>query len=314
MQGIGMATPKQHREDNKNKRKKRTPPSRDTKVNRKRKESGDSSHAQSTKGKGADPEWQEVRNRKSHKQQSMPMLPNALDIQPKEQMSYAEILSRTKKDSSLEEIGKSVNEIRRTAAGDFTLILDKVNPEKTAQFCTTIKGVLRQDVAVKSRVQETNIEIKDLDKETTKEEVCKALIELIGVDGWITLESIRSIRKAYGDTQTAVVRLAAETAKKVVDAGKIRIGWVICHVREQIQPIKCHKCWQYGHMLRNCKSEIDRTRNCVKCGATGHKINKCKREAHCVLCEKKGSKACGHIAGSGRCPVYTLALQALIQK
>lgn len=211
-------------------------------------------------------------------------------------------------DTALEEVDKSVHRIRRTAAGDLIFILDKISCEKTAQLHSKIERALGQEATVQSRTQEINIEIRDIDEAATKEEMSEAFTEQFCTNDKITLASIRSIRKAFRDTQTTVVRLAGNIAKKTIDARKVTIRWVVCRVREQATPIKCYKCWQYDHTRRNCKSDTDRSGSCVKCGVTGHKMKVCEGEAHCVLCKENSNNGSGLVAGSSGCPVFTLAL------
>lgn len=86
-------------------------------------------------------------------------------------MSYAEILSKVKKDDTLKEIGQSISKIRRTMAGDIILLLDQTSQGKTTQFCTAIESALGNEAAIKSKTQQTSVEIKDLDEVTMKEEV-----------------------------------------------------------------------------------------------------------------------------------------------
>lgn len=127
--------------------------------------------------------------------------------------------------------------------------------------------------------------IRDLDDITTKEEICERLAEELGVDEESLNYPIKSLRDSYVGTQMEVVRLTSDLAEKIVEAGKIRIGWVVWRVREQLKPTKCFKCWQYGHLTLNCKESVDRSNLCMKCGKTGHRVGESQVEADCILCE-----------------------------
>lgn len=263
-----------------------------------------------------DSEWQESRKRKYRRLRPKPALPNALVVKKQGVMSYAQILSRMKQDPGLVELGSSVNKIRKTAAGDLILTLNRVNAEQTSQFRSRMEEVLGQEATVKSRVHELEFEIRDLDEGVTREDIRVALSQRVGdVSEMVTIDSIKSLRLAYGDTQTAVVRLPADIARKAMEVNTIRVGWVVCRIRERVRPTRCFKCWLYGHLARDCKGNADRSNHCIKCGQIGHKANACPNNASCLLClERDVSSNSGHVAGSSKCPAYIQALQAMKQR
>lgn len=276
-------------------------------------------------GERSEQEWQTARKKKrSHKisqkqprkkpqkPREQPTLPNALVIHKKGDLSYAEILSRIKKDPALKDAGECVQKVRRTNAGDLLIVLNKESSAKAPELRNQFEGVLGESATVQSKVQEVDLVIKDLEEDATKEEISVALQRALGPDYPATEHSLKSLRKAYGETQTAVVRLMVPAARKLLDTGTIRVGWCNCRIREVMRPLKCFKCWKFGHLARNCKSSADRAKDCIKCGNTGHKVAECTASAKCVICAEAGDGApTAHIAGSSRCPAYTRALQAL---
>lgn len=78
---------------------------------------------------------------------------------------------------------------------------------------------------------------------------------------------------------------------------------VRCRVERRVRVDKCHRCWAFDHLARECMGP-DRRNLCLKCGKSGHKREGCKAEEECPLCEKKG-----HRAGSGRCGAFKRALE-----
>ena len=73
---------------------------------------------------------------------------------------------------------------------------------------------------VKSLSHRVIIVCKDIDEVTTKEDIKKTMTDHFGVRE----ATVVSLRKAYGGTQTALISLPAEGAKKLVTAGKVKIG------------------------------------------------------------------------------------------
>lgn len=317
----GEVTPKNATGDStpKSKRKKGSPPSTAIVPMEKRIKDSNSKKSMRTEEletRDTESQFQKVRPYRRRKKRKKPATrPDALIIRKKGDRSYAEILSQVKQDPGLNDLGNRVEKIRKTAKGELLIVFSGNNAEQTAQFKTSIKEKLGDDADVETRIHERDILIKDLDETATKEDVIQALSREVDGAKALTTDAVIAMRQAFGDTQTAVVRLPADTATKAIDVGKIRIGWVICRIREKIRPLKCVKCWNYGHLKRYCKSDIDRSDLCIKCGGEGHKADKCSKDASCLLCLERGDGADSkHVAGSGRCPVYVRALQVLKSK
>lgn len=255
------------------------------------------------------------KSRKTRKLKKRPALPSALLIQKTGSLSYAEILSKIKADDELRNYGEAVTKIRRTKAGEMILILDKANEEKATKLCEAFKGALGGEALIKRKVKHSLLEIKDLDEIATKEEVKVAIQKFLGQELEVGLDNVKSIRKGYGGTQTAVVSLPTAASDKLSRAGQLRVGWVVCRVREIIRPLKCFRCWQYGHLSKDCRSETDRSRCCRKCGNEGHKADDCQSEPHCLLCRGNGKEVdLKHSAGSNKCAVYKRAYQDALRK
>ena len=83
------------------------------------------------------------------------------------------------------------------------------------------------------KTQEVDVEIRDIQETTTTDEVKETLKKVIDNDLVVAVNAVKSLRRAYGETQIALVRLPAEVAWKVIgERGKIRIGLVNCSIRE----------------------------------------------------------------------------------
>jgi len=214
----------------------------------------------------------------------------------------------------LKDVGTSVQRVRANA-GHLLIVLTKESSARTSELHKAVQDALKEQAEVRSRVQELDIEIKDMDEVTTKEEVVEVLQRELGANSGVTLAAIRSLRSSYGKTKTAVVKLLVPAAKKFLELRSIRVGWTYCRVRESVRPLKCFRCWNFGHLFRNCKSEEDRSRCCIRCGEKGHKVATCNNDTRCVLCEAKDDKeAANHIAGSSKCPTYARALQTTAKR
>ena len=138
--------------------------------------------------------------------------------------------------------------IRRTKDRSLLIVLTKESSGKATDLHQAMQTSLGENANVSIKARELDVEVKDLDEITTKEEIVEALQRLLGADSGITLISIKSLRPAYYGTQTAVVGLLAPVAKKFLGRRNIRIGWTYCRIRELIKPLKCIRCWDFGHL------------------------------------------------------------------
>src|SRR5450759_2667625 len=98
------------------------------------------------------------------------------------------------------------------------------------------------------------------------------------------------LRKAYGGTQTAAIRLSTEAANKLLEIGKVKVGWSLCSLkatpRVTKQKERCFKCMGFGHQARDCKGP-DRSDLCRKCGEKGHIARDCMKLLRCMLCKNE---------------------------
>lgn len=117
------------------------------------------------------------------------------------------------------------------------LIRNKGTEGKIQKVCENIDLILDDDAEVNGKVPEKSIEIKDLEKVTTKE-------ELTGVN--LKLADIESLENAYGGTQTPTIRVSFDTTRKIAVKGNILVIFVVWG------PLNCFKCWQFGHIASSC--------------------------------------------------------------
>lgn len=86
---------------------------------------------------------------------------------------------------------------------------------------------------------------------------------------------------------------------------KLRIGWDICRVYEELDVNRCYNCSQFNHLAKDCRSKIA----CPKCSGS-HLVAQCKSTVEeCPNCKKACEKLRirldkSHTAWDSSCPVY----------
>lgn len=265
-----------------------------------------------------DSDWIKVKKKerkKNKKKKTKPKRPkpDAIIVAAKGELSYAEILRQVKADPKMRDLSDAVSKIRRTQKGELLFQLKEAG-EKTDKMKTTIEEVLGEQATAHSLKQRLVVEIKDIDEVTSKEEIYAEIKSQCKVE--LQPTDIQSLRKGYGGTQTAKVYASAEIANTLLEIGKIKIGWVVCRIREQKTAplIKCFRCLEFGHLAKHCKSEHDRSKRCRRCGTEGHLAKECTKDPKCMFCNGEGSVDAGHIAGGSKCPLFRKALTSLNNK
>nr|AMS38370.1 hypothetical protein [Bactrocera tryoni] len=233
--------------------------------------------------------------------------PDAIIIARTGNMSYSDMLRAVKKEDALKELGENVSRIRKTAKGEILLEMKKAQMKNTGAYEKEICKVLGDQAQIRALTHEVSVEIRDLDEITTKEDIAVAIRSQIKELNSFDENAIKTMRQAYAGTQTAVISLPAADSKRLLDAHKIKIGWVVCRIREKPNLRKCFRCLEYGHLARACTSEDDRSKCCAKCGEKGHFAKECDKSPSCAACKSSGKKETGHRIGSWKCPLYQAA-------
>ncbi|EDW35118.1 GL15643 [Drosophila persimilis] len=137
--------------------------------------------------------------------------PDAIVITTKGEKTYAEILRMVRTDETLRGLGDAVVRIRRTQKGELLLQLN-MSGEETETFKSLVANTLKEHAEVRSLSHRVTVECKDLDEIPTTEDICEALRSQVEL-AELSADDIQ-LRKAYGGTQTATIRLPAESAQK----------------------------------------------------------------------------------------------------
>ncbi|XP_055632874.1 uncharacterized protein LOC129773300 [Toxorhynchites rutilus septentrionalis] len=230
--------------------------------------------------------------------------PEALIVSAAGMATYAEILRKVKEDPSLQNLGENVARIRRTQNGEMLFELKKNPTIKSSTYRELVEKSLGETAKVRALSQEIAIECRNLDEITTDDELREALNEQFELsDVSLTIR----LRKAFGGTQTAVIKLPRIAARKLLETGKIKVGWTVCPLRAIQQMMRCFKCMDFGHQSRNCNGP-DRSDSCLRCGNKGHLAKMCTKPPRCMLCTTEVDN--DHVTGGSRCPFFKRALAA----
>lgn len=228
----------------------------------------------------------------------------AVLVKPGKDSTYSDIVRKIRTTVDPTKSHVQVTTVRRTKDG-LCLIKMQSNTDERDVFRRVLQDAVGDAGSVKAMTSQVQVEIMDLDCVVTQDDVTQALRQATGRDADFRVHIFGPNR---AEQYMAVCDLESHEAEKLLDRGRIGIGWVRCRVRKRLTVTKCHKCQGYGHTKANCTGK-DRTKSCRRCGETGHYATDCKNRPACPLCAEAGHGDAAHLAGTGRCAVFRAALE-----
>ncbi|KAL7726492.1 hypothetical protein ACLKA6_001114 [Drosophila palustris] len=202
-----------------------------------------------------------------------------------------------------------VSGIRRTAAGEIPLRMNKASDESTGRLQKAIQDAIVEQAEVKAMADKVTVEIRDIAKWTTSDEVLEAVFQAIDCD--LSSEAVPKLRPAYQGTQTATLILPKNIADHILNLGKLRIGWAVCRMRAKLEARRCFNCLNFGHIAARCRSKFDASKLCLNCGGQNHAAKDCSSEAACIICKRSGENNTAHSTLIKLCPRYLEAIRKL---
>ncbi|CAK9814860.1 Uncharacterized 50 kDa protein in type I retrotransposable element R1DM [Anthophora quadrimaculata] len=177
-----------------------------------------------------------------------------------------------------------------------------------AQSCLNCKNVLGNKATMVPLEPRATLEIKDPDGLTEKVEVEAALhkaLPALGDNFWAGLT-----RKNTRGLRIAIVEMNEPLVLRLIDVGRLRIGWVSCRIKRRNSVERCFRCLGFDHSATSCRGS-DNTDKCFHCGQTGHKKQDCRNQESYVIFTARGvgENDLKHALGSGGCRSFREALK-----
>jgi len=122
---------------------------------------------------------------------------------------------------------------------------------------TAIVEVLGEEAEVEYKMSFATVEIKDLESETSDDEVRNAVVKASG-----TAPSRIKLLPSWGGNKMAVVRIRQRNATKLIKAGRLIVGLVRCRVKLRQTTVRCYRCHGFGHFKSACRGK-DRSDLCM---------------------------------------------------
>ncbi|XP_059062985.1 uncharacterized protein LOC131855702 [Achroia grisella] len=165
-----------------------------------------------------------------------------------------------------------------------------------------IEEVLPEDAVRVSRpVKSAELRIGDLDDTVLVADVVVAVMR----DGGCLESSVKTgeIRRNSQGTGSIWVRCPVTAARKLVEAGRLRVGWVMARVQSlDPRPQRCYRCLLTGHVGVRCTAVEDSSGICFRCCEPGHKAARCAAPSpKCRYCAAAGRKSDHRVGVTKEC-------------
>lgn len=218
-----------------------------------------------------------------------------------EGLTRAEIMMEARSKVRLEDLG--ITHVRPKIAATGAVILE-VPGENSAERADLLAERLRtalvdKEVRISRPVKLAELRVGGFDESVNGEELATAMASA----GGCAAADVRvgSIRRGPTGLGSVWIKCPATAAKKVMDTGRIMVGWVAARVEVlSPRPLQCYRCLEKGHTRARCTAPVDRGDRCYRCGLAGHTASKCDAKPECPLCKDLGRSA-GHRLGSAAC-------------
>lgn len=215
--------------------------------------------------------------------------------------NFGSVLTDAKSKMCLEDLGISGLRLRKAQTGAYILEIPGTSSgEKADALARKLAEVTDPAIVRVTRPTKcAELRISGLDESIRPSEVVAAVARV----GGCPEANVRPGEMAYGRSGLGTVwlRCPVLAAKKVVEAGRLLVGWVSAQVTLlEARPLRCFRCLEVGHVKARCKAAVDRGSLCYRCGGADHVAKACTAAPHCVLCAEAGIPA-NHRMGSKAC-------------
>ncbi|XP_059047203.1 uncharacterized protein LOC131842652 [Achroia grisella] len=217
-------------------------------------------------------------------------------------VTYRSVLTEAKAKISLAQLGITDLRFRVGRTGSRILEIPGTHTGEAADaLAAKIEEVLPEDVRVSRPVKSAELRIGDLDDSVMVADVVVAVMR----EGGCPESSVKTgeIRRNTQGTGSVWVRCPVAAAKKLAEAGRLKIGWVMARVQSlDPRPQRCYRCLLTGHVGVRCTAAEDSSGICFRCSEPGHKAARCAAPSpKCRYCAAAGRKSDHRVGVTNLC-------------
>lgn len=198
------------------------------------------------------------------------------------------------------DLKNEIHGIRETKDGHLLLEIKKGSKETERLYKTIKENTKNQNVKkyIGGRPK-ASANIYGIDIDIEEAQIADILNEITGTKKDEEKIEIKALRPLRGGRQAATIIANEDIIKKLTQIKKVKIGFTMADIKERVASIKCNRCWESGHMAKECMNE-DRSQKCRNCTKEGHKVKDCTENSYCLNCKTEGHRTASDGCQKGR--------------
>lgn len=225
-----------------------------------------------------------------------------ITIAPGAEQTYSDVVSRARQAISLDELGIGEGQLRPKRAATGGLIFEvsgKDGRERAKALAEKLTELYDPSGPVKIGLPTKfgEVRVSGLDDSARLADIVAAVSRVGGCRAdEVRVGEIRSSPRGLG---SAWVRCPLPAARKVVEGGRLWVGWSAASVMPlETRPLQCYRCLAFGHVRLRCTAAVERGDRCFRCGSAGHRAASCREAPKCLICAEKGLDAVHRMGGT----------------
>lgn len=181
------------------------------------------------------------------------------------------------------ELGIGVTKVKGVKDGGLVVCLEDNNDREKLKIEVEKKLGQQYDIKEvqkwKPRVKVVGI-YENLSKDEMKECIMKQN-SFVQNESDVEVIIVKKVKNKF----MAILEVSADTFRKIMEAGKLRIRWSVCRVFECFDILRCYRCLGFNHKAENCRNLEENGKVCSRCGGQDHREKECREEERkCVNC------------------------------
>lgn len=227
-----------------------------------------------------------------------------LIVKPKEKQSA----DKTKEElNKVNPVDLKITNVLSRRSG--TIIIQSENDEEREKIKSAIQDKISEQYEIRVPSTEYKIKITGMTFEYNENEIIDKIKKQnpnLASTNFTFIEKYR-VKRNNKTTYNVKLKIDSESYTKIMEEGRVNIGWERCRVYDGTEVIQCLKCKGYNHLAKDCRNQ----EICLKCHGQ-HRTKNCENQEQimkCINCLNVNKKLNmgldeNHFTNDRECPVY----------